>query len=373
MIYLEHPGDETGLARLAVEIAGQVEQSDLLARVSEHGIAVLARRGDANGLSGYVERLAKAARRAVAGGDESEVPLAIGVGWCLLGSDEGEAVTLVSRACKAAGVSLRDGRGHLERYGEEHEHLRGVRRDLVLEAIEADQLELLFQPMVDLNGSTREIYEATVRLRTADGELLGPAVFSPLALRESLDERIDRWVLTSGLDVLAGCREAGRSVQLFLHQSMASLSIEDWIEELRQGISDRDLIHLRPVIQLQVADVDRNLDMAAERGAQLERLGIRLCFNGLGQGGRATRVVGAVPAAFVRLAGEAALGLAPERLKALVAWIHERGIRVIVTGVNGPEAIARLCAARVDLAQGPYVQPPAETMAFDFSGAECGG
>jgi EAL domain-containing protein (putative c-di-GMP-specific phosphodiesterase class I) len=142
---------------------------------------------------------------------------------------------------------------------------------------------------------------------------------------------------------------------------------------LRDGISSRDLIQLRPVIQIQVADADRNLDLAVERGGHLERLGIRLCLNGLGQGGRAARVVGSVPAAFVRLAGEVVRGLAPDRLKALVAWIHERGVRVIVTGADGPEAIARLCAARVDLAQGPYVQSPAESMGFDFAGAESGG
>ncbi len=373
LIYLEQPGDEAALGRLAAEIAVHADPSDLLARVGEHGMAVLARRADPGALAGYGERLAKAVRRTFAGTDGPAMPLPIGVGWYLLGADDGEAVTLVSRARKAARASLRDGRGRLERYGEEPERSRGAQRDLILAAIEAEQLELLFQPMVDLSGSTRESYEATVRLRTADGELLGPAVFAPLALREGLSERIDRWVLAAGLDALAGCRGAGRSAQLFLHQSMASLGAEGWIDGLREGISTRDLIHLRPVIQLQVADADRNLDLAVERGGQLERLGIRLCLNGLGQGGRATRVVGSVPAAFARLAGEAALGLAPDRLKALVAWIHERGARVIVTGVDGPEAVARLYAARVDLVQGPYVQSPTEVMAFDFSGAECGG
>ena len=373
LIYLEYPGDESALGRLAAQIAVHADPSDLVARAGEHGIAVLARRADPGVIADYAERLAEAARRALAGADGSGAPLTLGVGWYLLGTDEDEAVTLVSRARKAAGVSLRDGGARLERYDEGPGRPYGSQRDLILFAIEAEQLELLFQPMVDLSGSAQESYEATVRLRTADGELLRPAVFAPLALREGLSERIDRWVLAAGLDALAGCRGAKHSVQLFLHQSMASLAAEDWIDGLREEISARDLIHLRPVIQLQVADADRNLELVVERGGQLQRLGIRLCLNGLGQGVRVARVVGTVPAAFVRIAGDAALGLPPDRLKDLVAWTHEQGVRVIVTGADGPEAIARLCAARVDLAQGPYVQPPTEVMAFDFSGAESGG
>ncbi len=372
LIYLEHPGDETALGRIAAHLTTRVGPSDLLARAGEHGIALLARRSESTDWALYADQLGAVARRALEGVDGGVEP-ALGVGWCPLRTGGGEAVTLVSRALTAARVSLRDDSGRAKCYGEAPGRPRGAQRDLICAAIEAEQLKLLFQPMVDLGGSAQERYEAMVRLRVGDGELLGPAVFAPLALREGLYERIDRWVLSAGLRALADRGGVGPPVQLFLPQSVASLAAEDWIDGLGGGVGSADPGQPRPVIQLQVADADRNLDLAVQRGARLEQLGIEICLNGLGQGGRAARVVGSVPASFLRLAGERALGLPPDRLKALVAWIHQRGARVIVTDADAPETIARLCAARVDLAQGPYVQAPAEAMAFDFSGAESGG
>jgi EAL domain-containing protein (putative c-di-GMP-specific phosphodiesterase class I) len=83
-------------------------------------------------------------------------------------------------------------------------------------------------------------------------------------------------------------------------------------------------------------------------------------------------VLDRLPAAFVRLAREAAHGLPGAQLEALVGRIHARQALVIATGVEGPDTIARLFRAGVDLIQGTYVQPPAESMEFDFAALEAG-
>jgi CheY-like chemotaxis protein/EAL domain-containing protein (putative c-di-GMP-specific phosphodiesterase class I) len=377
LIYLECHPDRTDIAGAAAQARALVEPADLAARAEESGIAVLARRPSDGALIALAESLGQAVLRgsghlpAHADATTGRLGCAdtLGIGWCPLSESGGDALTLVSRARKAARIGLRARKGEPVGYGKEIEISAGESvHNPIVAAILADQLQLLYQPMIALRGEMGERYEATPRLRTPDGELLAPARIAPLALRAGLGQRVDGWMLNAGLDALEACHSEGRPVELFIHQSLASAADDGWIDRVRDGIAARGPIGPPPVIQVQVGDADRNLTLAAQRAAQLERLGIRLCLNGLGEGERGQRVLDALPAAFVRLAAEAVRTLPLVRLKALVESAHARGALAIAAGVDGPQTVGQLYPARVDLIQGPYVQPPAESMEFDFPG-----
>ncbi len=377
LIYLEYSGSGADLAHLAAEVATRLEPGDLAARAGEHGVAVLVRRPGQEDLAAFADTLGEAVSRALHPGvcadngpaDSVGQGIDLGIGWCPLTASGGEAVTLVSRARKAASVSLREGKAQAVGYTRPTEDV-AAEHNPILAAILADQLQLLYQPMVALRGDMTERYEATPRLRTTDGELVRPGLFGPLALRAGLTDRVDDWVLNAGLDALNACRVAGRSVELFIHRPLVGKADDDWIGQVRDGIAARDLIRLRPVIQIQLGEADRHPQAALRRAAQLGRLGIRLCINGLCEGAPGERVLESLPAAYVRLAADAVRILPPQRLKALVGRAHDRGALVIATGVDGPKAIEHFYLAGADLIQGPYVQPPAEAMDFDFQGSE---
>jgi EAL domain-containing protein (putative c-di-GMP-specific phosphodiesterase class I) len=303
-----------------------------------------------------------------AGAGTAPVPR-FGVGWCAVAESGGESVTLVSRARKAARISLQATQGRAQGYVRASSRDAAAARDPLLAAIAAGQFQILFQPIVPLHAAAAERYEATLRLTGPQGELLAPGVFVPVALRAGETARIDRWLLAAGLDALRERRAAGRPVELFLHQSIAAAADDTWVERVRDEIAARDLIQCRPIIQLQLADADRHLDLAARRAEQLNRLRIRLCLNGFVVGERGERVLARLPVAYVRLAREAAHGLSDGRLLTLFGDPRGRKTLVIATGVEGPEAITPLYRAGVDLVQGSYVQPPTESMDFDFADA----
>lgn len=364
LLYLELPTEGISLALAANLLSQQVTGDDLAARVGEHGLAVLLRRDEPGRLSGDAAGIARAVAMGLG-------EAALGAGLCPLDQGGSEAVTLVSRARKAACANLKSGGAGLATYGYGRAGRGADRREVILAAVDAGSFELLFQPVVTVRGEPRARYEATLRVRTDDGELLGPDVFAPVVTRARVSACLDTWVLEASLDALARSRAAGSPAQLLVHQTLAGLGEGDWLERLRDGISRRDLIDLRPVIQLQAADADRRLELASARARALRTLGIELCLNGLGEGrGRGVRLLDAVQARFVRLAGRVTASLAPQRLKELVAWLHGRGVLVIAGGLESPDAIARVMGAGVDCIQGPFIQSPAEGMGFDFSCAE---
>lgn len=365
LIYLEHAWDQSLFQRMVALLRDQAEPEDLLARVGEHGLAILIRRAEPEVIGRFARTLADALHGALKVEDPGRA--AFGIGWCPLHPGGDEAVTLVSQARKAAQLGLRGGTGGPVPYLRAVRSVSGQERGPILGALEASRFQLLYQPILDLWDVARERYEATLRLRLADGELLPPRAFAPLVVRSGLAEQVDRWTLTACLDALAACRVSGRSVELLVPQTMTSLAAPQWLADLRESINTRDLIRSRPLIEIELVDADRNLPVAARQALELERLGIRLCIGGFCDGPRGDRVLAALPVALVRLALVGTRDWRAERLKDLVGRIQGRGGRVIAAGADAPETIARVCAAGVTLIQGPFVQPPLESMRFDFA------
>ncbi|MBK1720819.1 EAL domain-containing protein [Thiocystis violacea] len=371
IVYLDIMGIAETLELAAAEVAAHIRPGDLAARTSDRSIAVLVWRESHQLIAEFAQSLVFGVGKLL---DERTMGADVGGGWYPITGACKDAVTLLSRAGKAARWSLRGGSDQLGRYeaakladdAEDH-------RLSILEAIRTQRFEILYQPMMTLTGVVGERYELTPRVIVGDGELLPPAEFLPIVLQAGLANRFDRWLLSAGLDVLKAKLDAGEPVLLFIHQTLLGLAKEDWVDWVRDQINDRDLVRLRPVLQFEIAEADQRLELAIQRARQLHKLGIRVCLNGIDFSERSMRVLHAVPSAYVRISRSVIHGPDADSIAWLIQSIKACGARVIATGVDGPAAIARLFGAGVDLIQGPYVQPPSVAMDFEFAVTDTSG
>ena len=364
LIYLELLGDEESLEILAAEVAARIHQDDLAARVGERAVAILVWRVNHQAIAQFAQILTFQIAKAL---DETSMGAALGGGWYPLTGACQDSVTLLSRASKAAHLSLRRGGERIARYQPSDTDEEGLRQSKILEAVTTSRFQLLFEPMVALTGLIGERYEMTPRVAVGDGELLSPAQFLPAAIRAGLAAQFDQWLLSAGLDVLKERVDAGRPVLLFIHQTLHGLDASDWLDWVREQINRRDLIRLRPVLQFEISEADQQLELAIQRARQLNKLGIRICLNGIDFSERSMRVLHVVPSSYVRISRRVIQGPDADSIAWLIQSIKACGARVIATGVDGPASIAQLFSAGVDLIQGPYVQPPTLTMEFEFS------
>ncbi|NCA68606.1 MAG: EAL domain-containing protein [Sphingobacteriia bacterium] len=361
LVAIEQVGSEEALAHLVDVLRAQLQARDLAARVGERTLAVLVREDRAEHLGAVCDGLSQGLFAAAP-------DLVMGVGWCRLARGGGDAVTLLSRAGKAARASLRRGDRRLGSYPRApSRHPAGSAPSTVV-AISAEHLRLLFAPMVGVTQQPRARYEVTPRLVSGDGELLTPNQIVPLARRAGTLDQLDQWILTAGLEVLRSACANGCPVQLFLHQSLESVQQDRWVERVRDEINARDLFRVRPVIQFQLQELVEEPRLAATRMRHLGRLGIQVCLNGLDDRPAVIAALATIPASFARLTSDMVQALDPESLSALIQTARGHGLKVIAAGVETPETIARLCRAGVDLLQGPFVQPPGIDMDYDFGG-----
>jgi PleD family two-component response regulator/EAL domain-containing protein (putative c-di-GMP-specific phosphodiesterase class I) len=365
---------DAAMARAAQAVRSVIDPADVAARLGEHSIGVLLARSEGQLLATCAEALRTAVSgiSLAIGGVPVRLIASLGVGLFQPRADD--AITMVSRAKAACARARKAGGDRVERYVPALPVGAGPIRstrllELIREALKGKGLSLMYQPMVTMQRRTGERFEAVLRLRANDGEMIPPFDFLPVALQFGLMPSIDRWVLTRALDDIKTYRTHRPTLSLMVRQTTASLAGDDWIDWVREGIASRDLIQHRPMLMYEVADVAANLDLAKKRFDELQRLRIDLCLNQMDDSPQAQAVLGSFSWAMVRLHREV-IAQPTSALKTLVVAIHQRGAQVIATGIEDPQAIARAWDCGVNFIQGNFIQAPAAGLEFDFAESE---
>ena len=244
--------------------------------------------------------------------------------------------------------------------------------DLLQEALRGDGFTLSYQALAPLRQRAGERYEAQLRLRTTDGELIPSFDFLPVAREVGLMSQIDRWVVQRALDESQIRRETHPGLQILIHQALDSASSPHWVIWLRDEIARRDLIHQRPALIFDLDDVTTRMDQALARFGELRRLGIDLCINHMDDSPGAVQVFAQLPVSMVRLRQGALGEMTNARLMELVRIVHQRGVALIAAGIEDPQTIARTWGCGADFIQGNFVQPAGDGFDFDFEGSELG-
>jgi PleD family two-component response regulator/EAL domain-containing protein (putative c-di-GMP-specific phosphodiesterase class I) len=364
----------TAMARAAEAVRRVIDPADVAARLGEHSIGVLLARSEGRLLATCAEALrsAVAGTTLAVGGTPVRLIASLGVGLFQPRADD--AITMVSRAKAACARARKAGGDRVERYvptlpaGTSPDRSKRL-TELIRDALKGKGLSLMYQPLVTMQRRTGERFEAVLRLRAKDGEMIPPFDFLPAAAQAGLMPSIDRWVLARALDDIRTYRTDRPALSLMVRQTMATLAADDWIEWVREGIVSRDLIQHRPVLMFEVDDVAANLELAKRRFEELQRLRIDLCLNRMDDAPLAQAVLGSFTWAMVRLHGEV-LAQPTDALKTLIGAIHLRGTQVIATGIEDPQTIARVWDCGVDFIQGNFIQAPAAGLEFDFTESE---
>ena len=152
---------------------------------------------------------------------------------------------------------------------------------MIERALKTDGFVLLFQPIVALGQTAGLHYEAQLRLRAPDGELLPPREFFPVAERCGLMTAIDRWVMEYALDTLHDQRIRHPDLRLLVHQTMATVSQSDWLAWFREQLIRRDLTGIRPLLQFQMRDVRAAIELARVLFGVLQRAGVHICLGNI--------------------------------------------------------------------------------------------
>jgi len=225
----------------------------------------------------------------------------------------------------------------------------------LIEGLEAGQLVLHYQPVVDLRTGRVVGAEALVRWEHPEKGLLMPAHFVPIAERSDLVVLLGVWVIEEACRQLRYWHDLGFgdryiavnvSARHFSH-GLAS----DVTAALRAtGAAPRNL-----VVELTESTAADNLEVVAATLAELRDLGVRSAIDDFGTGYSGLRYLASLPVDTLKIDKSFVQGMTPSDaaiVAATVAMGHSLGLNLVAEGVETPEQHRFLIAQGCDRVQG---------------------
>ena len=231
----------------------------------------------------------------------------------------------------------------------------------IRQAVNHGHFVLHYQPMYEIASRRLIGFEALVHLPTADGTLIAPCAFIPIAEELRLIDKIGDWVLREACHTAA---EWPAQLTVSVNVSVAQFEAGLVSEKVRSALEDSGLAPQRLELEipenLLLEDSERVL---AELHA-LKAMGVAIVIDDFGRGYSSLSYLWRFPFNKIKidqsvLAGLDSSGPAAETvMKTIIALGRELNMRVTVEGVETDKHILFLEKFRGDQAQGFYFGRP---------------
>lgn len=241
---------------------------------------------------------------------------------------------------------------------------RAYWRDEVERGLDENRFVMHFQPIQRIANGHIGHYEALIRLKGQDGELIPPAMFIDVAESTGLIRRIDRWVIET---VVAFVAEQAPNIKVALNLSSRSFDDDVAFETMQAALARHGLTGDRLLLEITETAALANLSSAIRIMGKLRRLGCAFGLDDFGVGYSSFQYLKELPFDFVKIDGSFIKGLThrPDDVvfvKALNDAVKGYGKETIAEFVEDEATLNVLREIGIDYAQGFFIGRPSPTL-----------
>lgn len=359
---LGHVEGDRLLQAVAARLKSNVRATDCTARFGGDEFAVLQTGpndpSDAGALAAELTKCLAAPYRL----DNNEVRITASVGISFFNSEIADPDEMLTQADLALYRAKEEGR---DRYCFHSAELdRHVRERVALTnelraALENNELELYYQPQVELASGRIVGLEALVRWNHPQRGLLMPEVFIPIAERTGSIFALGRWVLGQACRQVKAWRDRGIAPPLLaINVSAAELHDYAKFEQFladglqRWGIAPSDI-----ELELTESVLMETTQMHSDALARIKELGTSIAIDDFGTGYSSLAYLSAYPLSRLKIAQQFVLGI-PDNAgdvaitRATLSLARELGVKVIAEGIETEAQFDFLVSAGCTVGQG---------------------
>jgi diguanylate cyclase (GGDEF)-like protein/PAS domain S-box-containing protein len=284
---LGHDVGDLLLQEVARRIKGRLRAMDTVARLGGDEFVVLMEdlreAGDCACLA--QELIGEVARPMLLDGHHVEIGASMGMAFFPEdGSDTLELMKCADLAMYAAKAAGRNTYRFFQPQMMERTSQRLTLEMDLRHAIADDQLELHYQPQVDMASGRPTGVEALVRWRHPVRGLLAPDDFIPLAEESGLIVELGAWVLATACRQAGAWRAAGRRIKVAVNVSARELEAGDLVERIVELIAEHGFAPGDLEIELTESAVMANPQHVSGIFARLRQLGVSVAVDDFGTG-----------------------------------------------------------------------------------------
>jgi diguanylate cyclase (GGDEF)-like protein len=286
---LGHLAGDVLLRRLGETLRGRLRGTDTLARLGGDEFAMVlpdCSVSDAERIAHEIgQDLLKESKIRI-GGLEREISAAIGIAP-YEGGVERTADELLVEADLAMYRAKNAGRAGVEVFDQQLRNELADRMNLegeLADAIEGDQLWLVYQPLVDLENGTTVGCEALVRWTHPERGLVPPSDFISLAEETGLINPLGAWVLREACEQAARWRCEGREIYISVNVSPYQLTDESIVGIVADALAATSLPAHLLCIEITESLLSRAQERIVSSLKALKELGVQIAIDDFGGG-----------------------------------------------------------------------------------------
>ena len=358
-----HVGDEL-LVALAGRLRAAVRPEDTVARLGGDEFAILLPGvPDAMSATVLAERVQAALVEPFLHGD-LRLDLLVSIGVALYPGHANDVETLLRHA-DVAMYQAKTSRSGLRVYSAESDHHSADRLALLgdlRQAVEDDQLVVLFQPKIDVVTNHCTGMEALLRWDHPQRGPLPPEEFIALAEQSSVMEKVTDLVLVAGIRQATAWQAAGLHVGVAVNVSVADLANANFVPRVR-GLLDAYALR-GEMLTLEVTErvLANDFEQVAVVLEQLTRMGICISLDDFGTGYSSLSRLETLPVSEIKIDRTFIARLSDGEdapiVRSCIEMAHALGLRVVAEGVEDENTVVRLAGYGCDHLQGYRIASP---------------
>ncbi len=290
------------------------------------------------------------------------------IGVTMLPSDGDDGEILIVNADLAMYRAKNAGGGRSRRFlpGMRDEMVQRVTLEKALnEAIEDEQFELHYQPVVDLRDETVVGYEALIRWRHPDWGVVAPNHFLPVVEESDMIVAVGDWALHRALMELPALQRAAPSCRaVAVNVSAGQLAAFDADALVAKALAATDRGAHELMLEITESAILHSPESTVEGLERAAALGTGIAIDDFGTGYSSLAQVQDLPGDVLKIDRRFVTSLTTSRrardlFAAVVSMGHSLGMKVVAEGIEGPEQLAIVRASGCDRAQGFWFGRPA--------------
>lgn len=346
--------------------------TDLVARIGGDEFVIVA--GGLRG-SGQAVEIAERTRELFTRGFEvngAELTSSVSIGVAIAdGTNNGthDAESMIREADTAMYQAKESGRDMVALFDTSMRDRVAQRLDLERDlhhALERDELELHYQPIVDIGSGAVRGFEALLRWHHPAWGLISPLSFIPVAEETGLIVDIGSWVLRESCRQMQDWRETlpgAAAMTISVNVSARQLRDQSFVGRVQRALHESGLPRESLTLELTESTLMENPDGAPEFLGRLKALGIKLAIDDFGTGYSSLAYLRRFPVDIVKIDRAFIIDLEGDSadatlVAAIVAMSDALGVTSIAEGVESDVQARHLLELGCSVAQGYFYSRP---------------
>lgn len=358
-----HIGDSL-LIEIGQRLVNSLREADTVARLGGDEFAILLSNTDEEKAT-YIAEKIHAVMAEVFHIEEVKLYIKASIGIVLYPKHGKSAKTLLQKSDVAMYVAKRNKLGQSIYDPEHDQHSVGrlaLMSDLRLALVD-DQLELYYQPKIELSSGEIIGFEALLRWQHPKYGAIPPTQIIPLAEQTGDISAVTKWVIEKALKQLRSWQDRNIHLSISINLSVYNLYDAELIKQITELLHDNISLCHKMTFEITESAMMEQPELAVEVITLFDKLGVRISIDDFGTGFSSLSYLKRLPVDELKIDKSFVMEIHNDDSDAVIVrstidLAHNLGLEVVAEGIENQDIYDILSILGCDHAQGYHIGHP---------------